>query len=301
MLFHEGFVVVNAIFGKKKSSHVAYLIVNADDYGYSEGVSSGILDAARKGAITAIGILANSPFFDEHVKELLTVDSVDAGVHLNLTEGTPLTKRMAARLERSGGEFTGNKFHMALSILSGRIDVALVAEEWEAQIHRCLDANIQVRFLNSHEHLHMLPPLFRLIHRLADFHHIPFIRYSSAEWFDFPNIGSIPRELVLQILDWINRGTGNRPRPVLIGVSRSGKLDLPYLERKLGTLRRGQVYELMCHPGRSNGSEELDRRLIAYHDWEGELNALLQAEEQGIIHSESVRLLRFRDLNELLG
>lgn len=278
---------------------MAHLIVNADDYGYSEGVSSGILEGARKGVITAIGILANSPFFHEHVKELLTVGGVDAGVHLNLTAGRPLTERMAARLERTGGEFPGNKNHVALSILSGRIDVTLVAEEWDAQIRRCRDANIPVRFLNSHEHLHMLPSLFRLIHRLAESYDIPFIRYPSAEWFDFPNKESISRELALQILDWINIGKRNRLRPVLIGVSRSGKLDLPYLKKKLGTLHGGRVYELMCHPGHSKGIEELDHRVLAYHDWEGELNALFQAGNLGILNSESVRLMRFRDLREL--
>jgi predicted glycoside hydrolase/deacetylase ChbG (UPF0249 family) len=36
---------------------VAYLVVNAGDYGYSEEVSCGILEAVRKGAFTASGVL----------------------------------------------------------------------------------------------------------------------------------------------------------------------------------------------------------------------------------------------------
>ncbi len=274
----------------------AYLIVNADDYGYSKGVSRGILDAARKGIVTATGILANSPFFDEHVEELLSVDRVDAGVHLNLTSGRPLTNRLASLLERSKGGVTGNKFSVALSILSGRIDLAIVEEEWDTQILRCRDAGVRVWFLNSHEHLHMLPPLFRLIHRLADRYGIPYIRYPSAEWFEFPKPGSLMRELMLQVLNWVNGGNARGGGPVLLGVSRSGKLDLSYLERRLATLRRGQAYELMCHPGHPVTGEALDRRLIAYHDWSGELNMLYRAEAGGLFHSGSVRLIGFRDL-----
>ncbi|HZW37373.1 MAG TPA: ChbG/HpnK family deacetylase [Candidatus Deferrimicrobiaceae bacterium] len=274
----------------------ASLIVNADDFGYSQSVSRGILDAARKGVVTATGVLANSPYFDELAKELLAVGGVDTGVHLNLTGWPPITGRLADLLERSKGVVSGNKNRVALSILTGRIDVSLVEREWDAQILRCLDAGIRVWFLNSHEHLHMLPPLFRLIHRLADRYTIPYIRYPSAEWFGFPKAESLTREVTLQVLDWINRGGSRRPGPVLLGVSRSGKLDLAYLERRLATLRKGGVYELMCHPGYAVTDESFDRRQIAYHDWEGELNSLFRAGDQGLFHSGNVRLIGFRDL-----
>ena len=37
-------------------SRYSYLIVNADDYGYHDCVSKGILSAARQGIVTATGI-----------------------------------------------------------------------------------------------------------------------------------------------------------------------------------------------------------------------------------------------------
>ena len=229
------------------------IIVNADDYGYSEGVSRGILDLARKGIVTATGVLANSPFFDEHVTSLLSVRQVDAGVHLNLTAGRPLTAGLADLLVRSGGEFPRKKYGLALSILSGRIPPSVVEDEWDAQIRRCRDAGLQVWFLNSHEHLHMLPPLYRVIRRLAERHGIPYIRHTRAEWFGFPKPGSLARNSVLQILDWVNRGGPRDTAPYLLGTSPSGKLDLQYLEKRLATLRNGEVYELMCHPGNIDG------------------------------------------------
>jgi predicted glycoside hydrolase/deacetylase ChbG (UPF0249 family) len=279
-----------------KGPQFAYLIVNADDFGHSEGVSRGILEAARQGVVTAVGILANSPFFMEHVAALLPIDGVDAGVHLNLTSGRPLTERLAALLERTGGEFPGNTFRTAFSILAGRIGLGLIEEEWDAQIRRCRDANVRIRFLNSHEHLHMLPPLYRLVQRLADRHGIPFIRHTTAEWFDFHRLATLQREAVLHVFDRLDRRISRRGGPSLIGVSRSGKIDLPYLAKRLASLRRGRVYELMCHPGRPVPGEITAPRLLAYHDWEGELNALLAAKANGLFDSGIVRLARFRDL-----
>jgi chitin disaccharide deacetylase len=272
------------------------IIVNADDYGYSEWVSRGILDLVRKGIVTATGVLANSPFFDEHVRSLLSVQQVDAGVHLNLTAGRPLTARLAGLLVRSGGELPKKKYGLAVSILSGSIAPSVVEEEWDAQIRRCRDAGLHVWFLNSHEHLHMLPPLYRVIRRLAERHGIPYIRHTRAEWFGFPKPGSLARNTVLQILDWVNRGGSRQTAPCLLGASQGGKLDLAYLKRRLATLRRGQVYELMCHPGRTIAGEEVDPRLYAYHDWEGELNALLAAEKLGLFR---VCRIGFRDLGSL--
>jgi chitin disaccharide deacetylase len=282
-----------------EKTKTVFLIVNADDYGYSEGVSCGILDLARKGIVNGVGVLANSPFFDKNARSLLSVEQVDVGVHLNLTAGKPLTAGMADLLTHSGGAFPRNKYGVALSILSGRIGLAVVEGEWDAQIRRCLDAGLHVWFLNSHEHLHMLPPLYRVIRHLAVRHRIPYIRHTRAEWFGFPKPGNLARDSVLQILDWINRDDAESMAPFLLGVSQSGKLDLDYLEKRLATLNPGGVYELMCHPGYAVAGEEVDPRLRAYHDWQGEWDALSSAGKDGLLRSRGIRQIGFRDLVNL--
>jgi hypothetical protein len=273
-----------------------FLIVNADDFGYSEGVSRGILEAARQGIVTATGILANSPFFDGHVRELLAVERVDAGVHLDLTAGRPLTARLESALAGAKAGNPPDKFRMALSVLAGRIDPGSIEEEWDAQIRRCLSAGVPVRFLNSHEHLHMLPPLLRIARRLALRHGIPHVRRSVPEGFGFPGAGALARDAALRILSRLDREGERADPPILLGVSRSGKLDIGYLRKRLATLRRGRVYELMCHPGRVAAGEEIAPRLRAYHDWEGELEALSGAEREGLFGSLGIRRIGYRDL-----
>ena len=56
-----------------------FLIVNADDYCYSEGVSRGILETIKNGIVTATGVLANSPNFETHISKLLEFDRLDIG------------------------------------------------------------------------------------------------------------------------------------------------------------------------------------------------------------------------------
>lgn len=274
----------------------ALLIVNADDYGYFESVSLGILDGVRDGVITATGVLANCRGFEKQVSELSRLPELDVGVHLTLTSGRPLTERMRGLMKVWGGEFPRSKVWAAWAVLSGRIGMPAVEEEWGRQIQRCLDAGLVVRFLNSHEHLHVLPPLFGLCVRLACRYDIPHIRMPSAEWGSMRAGGSCVRNLVLAGFHfWNARRTASRA-PVLLGVGVSGKLNLDYLERLIPTLRKGEVYELMCHPGRLPRGEIEDVRLLAYHDWSGELQALSSEGFKALCRNHGVRLARFRDV-----
>ena len=273
----------------------AFVIVNADDYGYFPGVSQGILDAARGGVVTATGILATSPYFATHVPWLTACAEVDVGVHLNLTTGRPLTGAMAAVLGRWGGEFPG-KYAMAVAVSTGRVPLAVVEGEWRAQIQRCVDAGLRLYFLNSHEHLHVLPSLARLSHRLAEAFDILFVRRPVPEWRYGLTPGGIVRNATLCACDRANDALRRPFTPILLGIGQSGRLDLPYLRRTFATLRRGEVYELMCHPGYHQADELADPRLLAYHRWEQELTALSGEPIRDLLRELHVEPIRYRDL-----
>ena len=67
----------------------AVLIVNADDFGLTAGVSRGILDAHRTGIVTSTTLLVNRAMPPAQIEEL-TASALGVGVHLNLTLGTPV-------------------------------------------------------------------------------------------------------------------------------------------------------------------------------------------------------------------
>lgn len=271
------------------------LIINADDYGYYKCVSRGILDTMKSGNVTATGVMANSQYFMEAIKELLAIETADAGIHLNLTFGKPLTNSMKNDLERWNGNFPP-KYKLVTAILKGEIRKKSVFDELSAQIERCIDAGLAVTFLNSHEHVHMLPVLYPMVLELSDIYRIPYVRYTDAEWMGKINTGYLIRNIIFTVLGWVNSRDAIKSLPKLIGTGESGKLSINYLEKRLSSLKNDRVYELMCHPGYFDKTEIDNAALVSYHDWESELSILMSEHLNNVFERCNVRLIGYRDI-----
>lgn len=277
-----------------RAREVARLVVNADDYGYFPGITHGILDCVQAGRVTAVGIMANRPWFERDVALLRDTADVDVGVHLVLTAGAPLTPSLAATLPEGG--FPG-KAVVVRDVLLRRLDLQLVRDEWRAQIERCLVAGLTVRFLNSHEHIHMLPPLFRLVIELSAGYGVPHIRLSTPEWPRRWSPGTLARDAALALFARLDRGALASPTLPLAGMGISGHLDLAGLDRIVRSLSPGTCTELMCHPGRPpEGDDGIEPATRAYHDWDGERRALCDPRFGELLDRHRVRLVRYRDL-----
>lgn len=277
------------------SSDQPGLIVNADDYGYFRCVSRGILEAAAQGIVTATGVIATHDTFDACASELRACTTLDAGIHLNLSWGRPLTQAMREKCAPWGRAFPG-KYRMVIALLSGAVRLSDIENEWRAQIERCRAAGLDLRFMNSHEHVHMLPPLFGVAKRLAREHGIDHVRFTTAERPTRLSAGNLVRGTVVGGLQLLCGLHDRLPAPRFLGLEPSGRLGEAYLHRVLNNLRPGRIYELMCHPGRLDRSEVGDPRLLAYHDWDGERAALTRPFARELLAAAGVRLLRYRDL-----
>ena len=251
---------------------VTRMIVNADDFGYFDQVSRGIIDAARIGRVTATGVMANGPALDQWLDPLKSLSSFSVGVHLNASLGRPLTSEMRAALPDSDGEFL-SKGAMMAALLTGRVNTATLLHEWRAQIQRCVDLGLRLAFLNSHEHIHMLPTLYAKVRKLANEFEIAHVRAPQPEWGPVFTLGGCVRSGAFTALKMLVP-TPPQPEPVLIGVAQSGKLDRAYCSWRFARLKSGASYELMCHPGWNDQTARSDPRLADYHDWEGELQLL---------------------------
>jgi chitin disaccharide deacetylase len=269
-----------------------HLIINADDYGSFPCISRGILEAASLGSVTATGILANSPDLMAQFEWLDSVEGLDIGVHLNLTYGKPMTATMTEKLAHWNGRFP-SAYSMSLMILTGKISLHDVRLEWCAQIEACQPKKLL--FLNSHEHIHMLPVLFPLVLELAQEYEIPHVRLTQAEWIAPFGVSALVRNTLMQAMQTINRQRTNVQTPIFLGLSRSGKLDYNYLETIFPKLKPGECYELMCHPGRFDPDEISDTKLKAYHDWDGELALLQNPKVHALYEKFGIRLRHFQN------
>ncbi len=281
--------------GAAQAPEPAYLIINADDYAYFDCVSRGILACADAGTVTATGVFANSPLLDEHAAWLEGYPALDVGVHLNLTDRMPLTRPLTSALSGCHGRFPG-KFAISRAILARRIPVHLVRDEWRAQIERCLANNLRPRFLNSHEHIHMLPPLYPVAVALADEYGIGHVRFSTPEWPRTASASALMRDGIMAVLAGINRLRMVRAAPGFLGMSESGRLSSQFLSQLLPKLRPGRIYELMCHPGSPATGETVDERILSYHDWDLERRTLSDPQTKVELARHNIRLIGYRHL-----
>ena len=147
------------------------LIINADDYGQTPACTQAILEAFRLGLITDTTMVTNSPCFAAAAAQLKAAGLADrAGIHLNLTEGEPLTDGIRGNEKFvTGGEVNKKVMRRAgmFWVLTAR-DKRDVRAEFRAQIPRAAAAGIAPTHADSHHHVHTRPciaPLFAQVCR----------------------------------------------------------------------------------------------------------------------------------------
>lgn len=157
------------------------IIVNADDLGRNAETNRRIIELAQSGHITSVSLIANAPAIGEAVSELANCPKLSRGVHLNLTEFSPLTPpdKLGPLREcvNEQGLFRGEEFLRSIRItpaLSEAIFVELVS-----QVDALLAMGIQLSHFDSHNHVHNIPGLFLVIKRLQ--HHFG-IRKVRTTW-----------------------------------------------------------------------------------------------------------------------
>ena len=152
------------------------LLVNADDFGISEGVSRGILYCYQKGIVRSASLMANFPSFETAVLLARQNPGLKIGVHLNATSGVPLlSPKTIPSLVSSQGMFYA--LHPLISrMVLGKLEMPELEQEWAAQIERVLGAGLQPTHLDTHQHVHGFPVIRKLVTHLAKRFSIPRTR-----------------------------------------------------------------------------------------------------------------------------
>lgn len=277
------------------SGRSVQMVVNADDFGYFDGVSQGIIDAIERGVVTATGVMANGPALARWSDRLRAQSGVSIGVHLNATLGLPLTSEMSEHLAPHQGGFPP-KGTMASALLLHRLPVEILLREWRAQIAHCLASGLRVDFVNSHEHIHALPLLYPHVRAMAQEFCIRHVRAPCPEWGPRLTLAGVIRGAALATARLLARDVTDA-EPRLIGVSPSGRLNAAYCRWRFPRLAPGQTYELMCHPGREDALASAEKRLYAYHDWQGELALLTSTEFTDLLRTHDIKLVSYADLD----
>jgi len=148
-----------------------HIIANADDLGFDANINTAILSSFEKGYINSTSLMTNMTAFDEAIELIRTKPAIiNAGVHVNLAEGKPLTNVKGDFFDPEGNwdvyktNKAGNRLNAA-----GKSDFL---KEINAQIDKALAQKISVSHIDSHLHLHTLPYLYKLFLIAAKQHNL---------------------------------------------------------------------------------------------------------------------------------
>lgn len=129
------------------------LIINADDYGLTESCSKAIAEAFEKGLISSTTACANGAYIEKGISLAKAKDFADKiGIHINLTEGKPLTDGIA-----QDSFFCENGlFHGHIDRLKKPTSAQLeeIKQEVTAQVERLLSLGYTISHADSHHHIH---------------------------------------------------------------------------------------------------------------------------------------------------
>ena len=137
---------------------VRHLIVNADDFGLARSASTGIIDVYQAGQLSSTTLMVNMPGTEEAVDLAERHPGLGVGLHFNLTEGRPLTD--ARSLVDSDGAFLLRGELIRRSV-RGRVKPSDITRELTAQLDRFVSLGLTPTHLDSHQHVHMVPTVFR--------------------------------------------------------------------------------------------------------------------------------------------
>lgn len=158
------------------------LIVNADDFGINDEVNKAISSCFNRRIIDRTTIMVNMPSAVKGIDIAEKNGFFDkVGLHINLTEGVPLTKsiRQNPYFCDENGVFNQAFYHdTKLRLSMNARCVYDVEEEIEAQIRMYRDFGFTLNHIDSHHHVHTNLPILKAIENLSKVYNFSSIRQS---------------------------------------------------------------------------------------------------------------------------
>ena len=252
------------------------LIVNADDFGLTEGVCRAILRAHAEGIVTSTSALAVAPAFVRGADWLGDAPDLGVGVHLAAVGEDPplLSAREIPTLVDQRGQFRYSWRQFLPRMALGRIDIDDLEREFTAQgeaVRSAVGAS-RVTHLDTHQHVHLWPRVAALVCRLAQRWDVPAVRITRS-------LGRSPKGRVVNALagrlDRRVYATGLVAPAAFAGFDEAGGVGGTRLVEVIDQLAatHASTAEIGLHPGEADDAD-LARYEWGYH-WGDEFEALL--------------------------
>ena len=140
---------------------MARLILIADDYAISPGVSAGIRALADRKRLTGTGVMATMEAWPAEAPALRDLhERIAVGLHFTLSDQRPLG---ALKTLAPGGRLP-SVGKLVLASLAGRLPRQEIADELERQLDRFeRHFGAPPDFIDGHQHVHVLPGVWQVV------------------------------------------------------------------------------------------------------------------------------------------
>jgi predicted glycoside hydrolase/deacetylase ChbG (UPF0249 family) len=206
-----------------------YLVVNADDFGLTDGVCAGILEGMRAGIVSSTSVMTCVTGAPARLRRYAPMLNGRAGVHLQLTQGVArLPADEIPSIVDASGVFPCRRGMRPFA------DPREIEREWIAQVECALDAGIRPTHIDTHQHVHKDPPAFEGYCRIAR-------RFAIPARSNSPAMSRSLRDAGVDCPDGFECSwTGGE-------ASAAGLLHA--VRRLTAVLEEDDILEVMCHPG----------------------------------------------------
>ena len=283
------------------------LIVNADDFGLTEGVNCAIVEAHCHGIVTSATLMANGRAFEDAIKSATSTSRLSVGCHVVLVDGSPVHEKKPSTL--SNGKFKDGRFYeslngFAMRLVSGGIDADEIEAEATAQIRKLQAAGSVVSHVDTHKHTHIFPQVLEPLLRATRACGVPAIRNPFGPvhlslvakrpslWKQFGKVTVLSR-LGKQFRRSVT-GAGVLTPDGTVGIVSTGAMDASVFASIVDSLPEG-TWELVCHPG-YNDADLASIRTRLRESRAVELELLTSPEAREILARIRVQLVSYREL-----
>lgn len=175
------------------------LMITADDCGLSEGINHAAYNLHHDGLLTTATLMMNFPATQHAVDMLRDTPTLHGGVHLNLTDGYPLTQSHPdVGLLQADGRFHGRTMLFTRAMFPTTEWLNAVEDEAVAQIRRFVQmTGKHPSHITTHMHFHIIPSLRRLVLRLGKQYRVGWVRafHTSSTLIPYNFLLQQPAEL----------------------------------------------------------------------------------------------------------
>jgi chitin disaccharide deacetylase len=270
------------------------LIINGDDFGWSEGANEAVALLYDRGILTSASLMVGGPAARGAMQIAHARAGLAVGLHLALVQSCPVLRavELPTILDRDGCLPLRHARAGVMVSLSGAWRREM-RREMEAQFKAFAATGLEWSHVDGHVHFTLTPWVFRQAVELAEEYGVPGFRVPQDDFAFYRRFDPADAARQHWLARWFDLQCGGqrrylRDRPFCTtarcyGLFRSGRIDVDYLLRLVEALPDGDL-ELHCHPDLGT---ETGRR---------EVEALVCSEFKDALAARGVQLATYRSL-----